>query len=88
MTLEEEFQKPVRERLDQIVIPDTPSYQDWPQHTVPVTNYDQWMRQALSFQDTQVSLARAAFDDIANGHGIIAGTFPSPVKRKRKRTRK
>lgn len=87
MTLEDEFQKPVRDRLAEIVIPDPNKYTDWALDIlVPTTNYKQWMRDAQSYQDTQVGLARAAFDDIARGeHGNINGTFPSPAPRKRVR---
>lgn len=88
MTFEDEFQKPVRDKLAQIVIPNPNKYTDWTLDIlVPTTNYKQWMREAMSFQDSQMDLARIAFDDIANGHGTIAGTFPSPVKRKRSRKR-
>jgi hypothetical protein len=92
MTLEDEFQKPVRDRLAEILIPTKTEIDikhDWKLDIlVPSTSYDQWMRQAMSYQDTQVKLAAIAFDDIARGeHGSIHGEFPTPTPRKRKRVR-
>lgn len=92
MTLDWEFQKPVRDKLVEIVIPvglqfaswDTLSW--WPEET----NYEQWMRQAQSYQDTQVKLYRAKADEITHAPdvGVLSGQFPSPRKRKRVRSKK
>jgi hypothetical protein len=87
-TLEDEFQKPVRERLAQIVINLDPLPAWNLDVLVPPTNYDQWTRQAQSFQDTQVKLHENEMDAIMEGRGTISGQFPTPRPRKRKRNRK
>jgi hypothetical protein len=88
-TLEDEFQKPVRDRLAEIVINLDPLPAWQLDLMCPPTNYDQWMRQAQSFQDGQVEHHRREMDDIARGvHGSIHGTFPTPTPRKRVRKKK
>jgi hypothetical protein len=87
VTLEEEFQVPVRELLKGIVIPDVelPAWDIYP----PVTNYDEWLAQGRYEADFIVSAASMCFDDITRGeHGSIHGQFPSPRKRKRTRSKK
>jgi hypothetical protein len=90
-TLEDEFQKPVRDRLAEIVINVDPVFIDWCTYDwyPPITDYDEWLRNAQSFQDGQVEHHRREMDDIARGvHGSIHGTFPTPTPRKRVRKRK
>lgn len=89
-TFEDEFQKPVRERLAAIVIPDEPpSYKDWPQHTVPETDYDAWFNGACVQMDLHVAQAQSVFDEITHAPdvGVLSGRFPSPRKRKRTRSK-
>lgn len=94
MTIQDEFQNPVRERLTQIVIPsqlEIDSKCDWAlEMMVPRTNYDQWMRQAKSYQDTQVGLHEHMMHEITHAPdvGVLSGQFPTPTPRKRKRKRK
>jgi len=86
-TLEDEFQKPVRELFDAIVIPsgELPAWDIYP----PETNYDEWFLQQSYEADQIVTAARQCFDDIERGdHGVLSGQFPSPTPRKRKRNRK
>jgi hypothetical protein len=85
-TLEEEFQKPVRDRLAEIVIPDVelPAWDVYP----PETDYDEWLKQGRYEADLIVTAASMCFDDIVRGeHGSIHGEFPTPRKRVRKRKR-
>lgn len=80
-TLEEEFQKPVRDRLAEIVIPDG----ELPAWDMPdLLGVNQWYLEAQEFQDAQVVAYEKAIDDILDGHGSISGQFPSPVKRRRR----
>ena len=92
MTLDWEFQKPVRDKLAEIVIPDPLAVlPDWGLDLkVPPTNYDQWMRQAQSFQDTQRKLHAHQMNEITHAPdvGVLSGQFPSPRKRKRVRNKK
>jgi hypothetical protein len=92
-TLEDEFQKPVRDRLAEIVFPTKTEIDikfDWALDVLaPRTDYKKWLTDAQSFQDSQVEHHRREMDDIARGvHGSIHGTFPTPTPRKRVRKRK
>jgi hypothetical protein len=94
MTLEDEFQKPVRDRLAAIVIPTALEIDmrcDWQLDVlVPRTNYDGWMKEAQSFQDAQLAAHENAMHEITHAPdvGVLSGQFPSPAPRKRSRTRK
>jgi hypothetical protein len=86
-TLEDEFQKPVRDRLDQIVIPDPNAWTAW--DMPDLLGINQWYLEAQSFQDTQVELYQRNMNDIACGvTGSMHGEFPTPTPRKRTRKKK
>jgi hypothetical protein len=85
--IESEFQKPVRDKLAEIVVPDS---QREPWDMPDLLGVNQWYVEAQSFQDEQMREYERAMREIelGTGHGTIKGEFPSPTKRKRKRTKR
>lgn len=87
MTLEDEFQAPVRERLAEIVIPDPDAWEPW--EMPDLLGINQWYLEAQSFQDAQVEKYNNRIEEILHAPdvGVLSGQFPTPRKRVRKRKR-